>query len=103
MMQRLRAASGDFARLQDRQTNLAHRLVKAARAGQVQRLGSVNNAAQHLIMLDPTKVLARGYSMVQDKSGSVVSNAGQLAIGAELRITFAKGWARSEVTERGES
>ncbi len=101
LAQRLRAASSDFARLQDRQTNLADRLVKAMRAGQTQRLVRVDNATQHLIMLDPTKVLSRGYSMVQDASGGVVSDAGQVAVGAELRITFAKGWARGEVKERG--
>ena len=101
LAQRLRAASSDFARLQDRQTNLAEHLVKAMRAVQAQRLGRVDNAAQHLILLDPTKVLARGYSMVQDASGAVVSDAGQVAIGAELRITFAKGWAQTEVKERG--
>ncbi|MDO8263559.1 MAG: exodeoxyribonuclease VII large subunit [Gallionella sp.] len=101
--QRLRAASGDFARLHDRQTHLADRLVKAMRAAQAQRSGRVDNLAQHLILLDPTKVLARGYSMVQDANGGVVSDAGQLAVGAELRITFAKGWVRTEVKERGES
>jgi len=101
LAQRLRAASSDFARLQDRQTSLAQRLIKAMHAGLAQRLGSVDNFEQHLILLDPTKVLARGYSLVQDANGGVVSDAGQLAIGAELRITFAKGWARSEVKERG--
>ena len=101
LAQRLRAASCDFARLQDRQANLAQRMVNAMHAGQAQRLVRVDNAAQHLILLDPTKVLARGYSMVQDASGGVVSDAGQLAIGAELSITFAKGWARTEVKERG--
>lgn len=100
LSQRLRAASSDFARLQDRQTNLAERLIKAMCAEQAQRSGRADNAAQHLILLDPTKVLARGYSMVQDATGSVVSDAGQLAIGAELHITFAKGWARTEVKER---
>jgi exodeoxyribonuclease VII large subunit len=103
LAQRLRAASSDFARLQDRQTNLAERLVKAMRAGHAQRMVRVDNVEQHLILLDPTKVLARGYSMVQDASGAVVSDAGQLTVGEELRITFAKGWARSEVKERGES
>jgi exodeoxyribonuclease VII large subunit len=103
LAQRLRAASSDFARLQDRQTNLAEHLLKAMRAVQAQRLGRVDNAAQHLILLDPTKVLARGFSMVQDASGAVVSDAGQVAIGAELRVTFAKGWVRTEVNERGES
>ncbi|MGA7748860.1 MAG: exodeoxyribonuclease VII large subunit, partial [Gallionella sp.] len=101
LAQRLRAARSDFPRLQDRQTNLTERLVNAMRATQAQRLLQVNNAAQHLILLDPTKVLARGYSMVQDASGTVVSDAEQLAIGAELRITFANGWARTEVKERG--
>ena len=100
LAQRLRGASSDFARLQDQQTNLAQRLVKAMRATQAQWAGRVDNAAKHLIMLDPTKVLARGYSLVQDTSGAVVSDAGRLAIGEELRITFAKGWVRTEVKER---
>jgi len=101
MTQRLRAASSDFARLQDRQSSQAQRLVNAMRAGQAQRLVRVDNAAQHLILLDPTKVLARGYSLVQDSGGSVVSDAGRLAVGAEVRITFARGWVRSVVKSRG--
>jgi len=103
LVQRLRAASSDFARLQDKQANLAQRLVMAMRAGQADRLVQVDNAAQHLILLDPTKVLARGYSIVQDASGGVVSDVGQVVVGEELRITFVKGWARTEVKERGES
>jgi exodeoxyribonuclease VII large subunit len=103
LAQRLRAASSDFARLQDRQANLVQRLAKAMRAGQADRLVRVDNAGQHLTLLDPKKVLARGYSLVQDASGGVVSDAGKLAVGAVLRITFAKGWARTEVEERSES
>ena len=83
--------------------SLAQSLVKSVRAVQALRLVRVDNFEQHLILLDPTKVLARGYSMVQDAKGGVVSDAGQVAVGAELRITFAKGWARTEVKERGES
>jgi exodeoxyribonuclease VII large subunit len=83
--------------------SLVQRLVKAKRTAQAQRLVRVDNFEQHLILLDPTKVLARGYSMVQDASGGVVLDAGRVAVGDELRITFAKGWARTEVKERGES
>jgi exodeoxyribonuclease VII large subunit len=101
LAQRLRASSSDFARLKERQGNLSQRLARAIRAAQAQRLVRVDNAVQHLILLDPTKVLARGYSMVQDAGGGVVSDAVQLAVGSELRITFAKGWARTEVKERG--
>ncbi len=81
--------------------SLAQRFIKAVRAGQAQRLSRVDSVAQHLIMLDPKQVLARGYSMVQAASGAVVSDAGQLAVGEALRITFAQGWAQTEVKERG--
>jgi exodeoxyribonuclease VII large subunit len=53
------------------------------------------------VYLDPKQVLARGYSMVQDAQGRVVSDAATLAVGEELRVTFAKGWARAEVKETG--
>ena len=99
--QRLRAASGDFTHLLDKQNNLAQRLHKAMRAGQAHRIGRMNNAGQHLILLDPRQVLARGYSMVQDAGGGVVSDAGLLVTGEQLHITFAQGWAQTEVKERG--
>jgi len=101
LAQRLRAASSDFARMQDRQTNLAERLLKAMRATQAQRLVRMENAAQNLTLLNPNQVLARGYSLVQDTNGSVVSDARKLTLGAELRITFANGWAHATVKEKG--
>jgi len=102
LRQRMQRATANRYQHQDWQwQSLMQGLVKSMRTTQVQRTLRVNNAAQHLILLDPTKVLARGYSMVQDENGGVVSDARQVAVGAELRITFAKGWARSEVKERG--
>ena len=102
LAQRLRRASSDFSRLQDRQNNLAERLVKAMHSAQAQRWVRMENAAQNLTLLNPQQVLARGYSLVQDANGSVVSNARQLAIGEELHITFAKGLAKAEVKEKTE-
>lgn len=102
LQQRMQRA---FAYRQQRQhwqwQSLAQRLAKAMRTVQAQRAGRVENLAQHLVLLDPKQVLARGYSLVQDASGGVVSDAGRLAVGAELRVTFAKGWVRSEVKEKG--
>ena len=103
LAQRLRAAGGGFARLHDKQDSLAQRLVKTMRTTQAQQTACVENLAQHLILLDPKQVLARGYSLVQDVSGGVVSDAGRLEVGAELRVTFAKGWVRGEVKEKGAS
>ena len=101
LAQRLRGTSGDFVRLQDRQASLVARLGNAMRTLHAQQATRVENLAQHLTLLDPTRVLARGYSMVQDADGRVVSDASRLAVGAELRITFANGWARTEVKDAG--
>ena len=101
LAQRLRPVGSNLARLQDRQAMLARRLVKAMVAAQAQRSARVDNASQHLILLDPKNVLARGYSMARDANGNVVSDAGQLIIGAELNITFAKGWASANVNKLG--
>ncbi len=98
---RLRGAGSDFARLQDKQTHLSERLAKSMRMLQMQRLSRLDNIAQHLVLLNPQQVLARGYSLVQDENGRLVSDARQLAIGRELRITFAHGWARAEVKQQG--
>ena len=101
LVQRLCSARSDFAHLQNWQDNLAQRLVKTMRAGQALRLVQANNAAQHLTLLDPQKVLARGYSIVHDANGRVVSDAGQLTAGVELRITFAHGLAWTQVKKLG--
>lgn len=101
LLQRLAAASADFPRLQERHARLAERLALAMRAIHGKQSGRVENAAQHLILLDPQQVLARGYSMVQDRNGRVVSDAGQIEEGDPLRITFARGWGKVELKEKG--
>lgn len=101
LAQRLRVASSDIARQQDRQASLAGRLEKALCMLHAQRAARLENIAHHLALLDPAQVLARGYSMVQDAGGRVVSDSSVLAAGADLHITFAHGWARAEVKESG--
>ncbi|MDO9053770.1 MAG: exodeoxyribonuclease VII large subunit [Gallionella sp.] len=98
---RLRGADGGFARMPDKQAHLSERLVKAMRGLQIQRLSRLDNVTQQLVLLDPQQVLARGYSLVQDGDGNLVSDARELLAGEELRITFAHGWARTEVKQQG--
>ena len=99
LVQQLRTAKSDFAHMQDKQAGLAQRLQRAMRAGLALRLARVDNVVQQMILLDPQQVLARGYSMVQDASGSVVADAGKLAIGEKLHITFAQGRIHAEVID----
>lgn len=101
LAQRLRAASVDSERLRDRQGDLAARLVKAMRTLHERNKARIENFAQHLVLLDPQQVLARGYSMVRDERGRLISDSDGLSIGTELRISFAKGWALTEVKEKG--
>ena len=101
LLQRLTAASGDFSRLQEQHTRLTERLALAMRATHSRQTGRVEAAAQHLILLDPQQVLARGYSLVQNAGGGLVSDASQVQVGEALRITFARGWGKVELKDKG--
>ncbi len=102
VVQRMRGVGSEFVRLQQQRAHWAERLSRTVATLQARRAVRLENTAHQLQLLDPQQVLSRGYSLVQDDKGAVVADARQLAIGAELRITFAQGWARTEVQARGE-
>ena len=52
-----------------------------------------------LTQLNPNNVLARGYAMVQDATGNIVSDANQLKPAQKIHITFASGSADAAVTD----
>lgn len=62
---------------------------------QQQRLLSLRNS---LAQLNPHNVLARGYALVQDNAGKLVSDAGQLSPAQNIHITFAQGKADAVIT-----
>lgn len=55
----------------------------------------------HLDHLNPQHVLERGYSIVRTADGGIVRSAAQVAPGDLLELTFAHGWARAGVREKG--
>jgi exodeoxyribonuclease VII large subunit len=88
------------AREQDARTrelrNLAPRLRRALPLRERgQRVRALRAALAHL---DPTQVLARGYSIVRDASGHVRTSSAGLAAGDALDITFSQGGADAKVT-----
>lgn len=97
---RLAAARPDIAGLERERGELVRRLGLAMRhtlerSGQrLERLGA------SLTGLDPTAVLARGYSLTRNASGEVVRDAATLAEGEIVTSTFSRGWAASEVKKR---
>ena len=48
-------------------------------------------------LLSPNSTLARGYSMVRDEHGAIMTDSTRVQIGARLDITLAKGQVHAEV------
>ena len=101
LQQRMYRARPDFARLGARQMELMRRMRGTMHHALEHHNTRMHGLQQHLLHLDPQQVLARGYSMVRDEHGAIVSNSGALSIGARLDITFARGWAQAELKDKG--
>ncbi len=101
LSQRLQGAGSDFSRMQETQRHLGLRLCNAAAMLQQRRQAALDAAQQHLALLCPERVLSRGYSLVQDGDGHLVTDAEELEVGATLRIVLARGWAEADVTKTG--
>ena len=101
LRQRLRAVRPDMAELQTRHTGYARRLHEVMAYSLERHALHLTSLQQHLQHLDPKQVLARGYSMVRDEHGKIVVDSAQVSPGARLDVTFAHGWARTEVKATG--
>jgi exodeoxyribonuclease VII large subunit len=72
---------------------LSRRMSVASRRGLADGARHLASLSAALTHLDPTRVLARGYSIVRDADGHVRLSSAGLAAGAELDVTFAEGGA----------
>lgn len=103
LMQRLGVLAPDFEASQYLLSTYAQR-TEAAMTRQLERHEDRLLALQqHLHLLDPNQVLARGYSLVRQTKGGIVSGSEQIQTGDVLDITFAQGGARVQVQETSES
>jgi exodeoxyribonuclease VII large subunit len=101
--QRLTVASPDISRLIERQHELALRLRRVV-AGRIQALVmGLQRQQADLVHLNPESVLERGYSIAYTADGTVVRNSNQIGINDTIRVTFAKGWSKASVSEKGGS
>jgi len=98
--QRFNLARPNFLPLHSQQQETARRLREAMARMLERRRERLLSSQQHLSHLDPTQVLARGYSLVRDATGKIVANSGQLALGERLQITFAHGQVEAAVTTK---
>lgn len=77
----------------------AFRLSNAARWQNASQKMKLNALSASLNQLDPHAVLTRGYAIALGADGKAVRDANNLAIGSELRLSFAKGSALSTVKQ----
>jgi exodeoxyribonuclease VII large subunit len=101
LARRLAASAPDVAEWQRGCAEVARRLRDAARRRLESAAEALARIEAHLKHLNPRSVLERGYSITQDRQGRIVLDAAQLSAGAEVRITFAKGWAEAGVERKG--
>ena len=100
LWQRLRGLRPDVARLQEQQANQARRLGAAMQLTLDRHDARLIALQQHLQLLDPQQVLARGYSMVRDAQGNIVRSSERVELGEKLDITFARGGVHAVVQEK---
>ena len=91
----------DLAALAAHQHSLAQRLRSAAGHRLAKLDAALASLGSQLSHLNPHAVLARGYSMVESPDGAIVHDSAQVEPDDELKITFARGWARAKVEQKG--
>ena len=88
--------------LADRQMtllNLTQRYEQAVSHGMETRRQELARTAGMLEALSPIRVLSRGYAMVQDMDGKIISRTQALDVGEEIRLDFSDGGAVCKVEE----
>jgi exodeoxyribonuclease VII large subunit len=100
LARRLSEAGPDLDATAGETAVLARRLREGARRGLESAETLLRRLEGSLRHLNPQSVLQRGYSITEGADG-IVREAGQLTVGQEVTITFAKGQAGARVTRRG--
>lgn len=100
--QRITIAKPDITRLGTQLYELDQRLCRAVTHHFDTFTSSLQRQQAHLTHLNPQSVLERGYSIVYDKDNKVLRENDQISIGDTIRASFAKGWSKAKVIEKGE-
>ncbi|OZI74465.1 exodeoxyribonuclease VII large subunit [Bordetella genomosp. 12] len=98
LAQRLARRGPQTGRGLDRVQGLTRRLVRGQQALLAERRARLQALAAQLRALDPENTLARGYAVLRDAQGQVVSQAAALAPGEGVTIDLAQGRVSADIT-----
>jgi exodeoxyribonuclease VII large subunit len=91
LKQRFGAGCRQLEQMESAHARWGQRLVEAMESVQSRYFLPLESAAQRLDLLDPRRVLARGYSLVRDADGHVVVDAATVRHGDRMAITLSRG------------
>ena len=95
------SARPDIAYLGSQLNELNQRLSRAVAYHFDTFTSSLRRQQAHLYLLNPKSILERGYSIIYDKENKVLLKNDQINVGDTIRISFAKGWSKAKVLEKG--
>tara|TARA_B100000900_G_scaffold286130_2_gene245263 strand:+ start:9256 stop:10512 length:1257 start_codon:yes stop_codon:yes gene_type:complete len=78
---------------------LASKLNNSSRATLANEFARITNFETSLSAVHPQRVLERGYSMVQNELGEVLTETKQLAVGQKITMNFADGTANADIID----
>ena len=87
----------DYTRYLERLTENSHRLQQACIRTVTEQHGRLGSATQLLESLNYTQVLKRGFALVRDGKGTVISTAGAAGAAGDLSVTFHDGKVEAQV------
>ncbi len=76
---------------------LAQRLDAAIRTQQQKRRNALDNIAAALLHLNPEATLARGFSIIRDADGKLITDAASLHTGQTVSLYLAHGEAEASI------
>ncbi len=81
----------------------ADRIIEGMEESLRHRIASLSERVEHLGTListaDPKAILSRGYSVVTDENGNIVSSADDLSVGQNVTIETGRGSADARITQ----
>jgi exodeoxyribonuclease VII large subunit len=92
----------DISRLIERQQELGLRLNRAGASRIEMLITGLRRQQANLEHLHPASVLERGYSIAYTADGTILRDSSQIDVGDVIRMKFAKGWSKANVSEKGE-
>ena len=93
------APMAGFTKVKIKIQGLASRLKNSSKVLLAKELSRISNFETSLGAVHPYRVLERGYSMVQNESGDVLTEIKQLEIGQRITMNFADGLADADIIE----